>query len=89
MARIADPGDGQRHLEALNTGKSDYTEGPLEASKIKINNVFFIHNICDSYFITRGEIHSEQTKPFKQPALYVLKFKTMVHHSIISPHWEG
>lgn len=40
MARIADPGDGQRHLGALNTGKRDYTEGPIKFNTININNVF-------------------------------------------------
>lgn len=40
MARIADPGDGQRHLQALNTGKSEYTERPIKFNTIEINGVF-------------------------------------------------
>lgn len=96
MARIADPGDSQRHLEALNTGKTDYTQSPIKFNTIKFSDGSyqgdFSHDRCCSYS-NKGEINSELSKLNNQhpsSTFYVFTFETVAHHRTLSPHlWDA
>lgn len=96
MARIADPGDSQRHLEALNTGKTDYTQSPIKFNTIKFSDGSyqgdFSHDRCCSY-CNKGEINSELSKLKNQhpsSTFYVFTLKTVAHHRTLSPHlWDA